>query len=553
LGNVAIGVDFGNHSVKFARVRRQGQQLLIERLAKIPRPSAEESLAINAGLRETGLKVAGGIMGVSGRGAILRYTSVPPVPAFRLKMIMEYEIGELAGKSTEAVSSDYKVLNIPREVSQDFTVMVAMSKDEYIRGSISQLADAGAPVTQILPTPLALYNSFVGLGLEEEGRTCLLVDLGATNTDIAVLNGRDLYFARSIGRGADEFTEAISEGLGVGFPEAERIKAAEGYIARTGWATDREKAISDALTGAADRLHATLNSSVNFAQRQLKLKNLKIEKVFLFGGGSNLPGLNQHLAGAFGLEVVIPNLLSQFQEAGEAGAAQGLAAALPAEDIAGSSPELREYSAAIGLALSAMGHPYYSMDLVPAEEKKRRAFKERTIFLYIAGALLAAFLLVRLVASGLELAAAEDRKAKLDERLEEAQQRLFDLKKLNSDNDQLTASVEHLARKTEPGTFMTQLIFATRRREVTPAEIKITDAAMRKPFSEEGKPVRAVSAIIGGVVKSQTGNEYGVVRKFRDQLLSTDIVKSAKIDPTRTTDVKGEFRFVIEVSSGRLK
>ncbi len=553
MSNVAIGVDFGSHSVKFARVRRSGHRLQVERLVKIPRPSAEEGLAIGAGLRETGLRVGGGVMGVSGRGAILRYTSVPPVPAFRLKMIMEYEMGELTGKSTEAVSSDYKVLNIPRDVSQDFTVMVAMSKDDYVRECMSQLGDAGARVASVLPTPLALYNTFVGLGLEEEGRTCLLVDLGATNTDIAVVNGKDLYFARSIGRGADEFTEALSETLGVGFPEAERIKAAEGVIARTGWTSDRQKKISDALTGAADRLHATLSSSVSFAQRQLKLQNLKIEKVFLFGGGSSLPGLDQHLAGAFALEVVAPDMLSLFQEVEQANAQHGLGAALPAGDISGSSPEFREYSAAIGLALAEMGPSFYSMDLVPAEEKKKRIFKERTVFLYIAGALLAAFLITRLVASGLDLAAAQDRKEKLDQRLEEAQERLFKLKKLNDDNDQLAAAIEHLARKTEPGTFMTELIFVTRRRDITPDEIKITDLVMKNPVSEDGKQARAVSAVIKGVVKSQTGDEYGIVKKFRAQLLTTDVVKSAKIDPTRTMDVRGEFQFEIIVSSGRLK
>jgi len=193
------------------------------------------------------------------------------------------------------------------------------------------------------------------------------------------------------------------------------------------------------------------------------------------------------------------------------------------------------------------------MDLVPAQEKKRRAFKERSIFLYIAGALLAAFLVTRLVGSGMELASAQDRKAKLDERLEEAQRRQFDLKKVNDENDQLSAAIEHLARKTEPGTFMTRLIFVLRSRDITPDEIKITGVMMRSPLAEEDKPAGAISAVIKGVVNSQTGNEYGVVRKFRDQLVSTDLVKSAKIDPTRTTDFKGEFRFEIEVSSGRLK
>ena len=38
----------------------------------------------------------------------------------------------------------------------------------------------------------------------------------------------------------------------------------------------------------------------------------------------------------------------------------------------------------------------------------------------------------------------------------------LELKKVNNDNDQLTAAIEHLSRMSEPGTFMTELIFITR-------------------------------------------------------------------------------------------
>ena len=248
MGSVAIGVDFGSQYVKFAKLRRSGTRIRVERLVKIPRTTTGAAEQIAAGLKQAGLRVSGAAMGVSGRGAIIRYTTVPAVPAYRLKMIMDYEIGELAGRSSEAVSSDYKVLNVPREVSQDFTVMVAMSKDEYVRESMFELELAGSPVSDVLPTPLALCNAFLGLGAYEEGNTCLVVDLGATNIDIAIVNEKDLFFARSIGRGADDFTEALSEALAVGFPEAERIKIAEGLIATGGWRSDLEKRISDALS-----------------------------------------------------------------------------------------------------------------------------------------------------------------------------------------------------------------------------------------------------------------------------------------------------------------
>ncbi len=553
MGSVAVGVDFGSQYVKFARLRRRGQNVEVERLVKIPRATSDTAEQIASGLRQAGLRASGGVMGVSGRGAIIRYTMVPPVPAHRLKMIMDYEIGELAGKSSEAVSSDYKILSIPREVSQDFTVMVAMSKDEYVRGAMFELGSAGVRIAHILPTPIALYNTFLGLGIYEEGKTYLVADIGATNIDVAIVNDRDLFFARSIGRGADDFTEVLSETLAVGFPEAERVKLTEGVIARSGWRSEREKQISDALTGAADRLHATLNSSVGFAGRQLKLKRIKIDKVVLLGGGSNLPGLAEHLARSFDVEAVAPDLHSLLGVAGGTAGRLHLVEALPPGDVSGSSAGMREFGTAIGLALSQIDPSCYAMDLVPAEEKKKRFFRERTVFLYAAGAVLLIFLVVRLAAAWRERGVAVSRQEKVAARLDEAQQRLFALREITKENARMTSAIGRLTKITEQGNFMAQLLFLTRRQDVTPGEIEITDMELRDTSAVEEGRVGPIGVLIRGKVSSQTGDQHDIVSQFKDQLLKTELVKSAGIDPSRTGDVRGEFRFEIAVYAGRAK
>ena len=89
MGSVSVGVDFGSQFVKFARVRRRGQNFEVERLVKIPRATSEVAQTVASGLKQAGLRASGAVLGVSGRGAIIRYTMVPPVPAYRLKMIMD--------------------------------------------------------------------------------------------------------------------------------------------------------------------------------------------------------------------------------------------------------------------------------------------------------------------------------------------------------------------------------------------------------------------------------------------------------------------------------
>ena len=139
------------------------------------------------------------------------------------------------------------------------------------------------------------------------------------------------------------------------------------------------------------------------------------------------------------------------------------------------------------------------------------------------------------------------------QRLDEAQQRLFALREITKENARMTSAIGRLTKITQQGNFMTQLLFLTRRQDVTPGEIEITDMELRDSSADEEGRVQPVSVLIRGRVNSKTEDQHDIVSQFKDQLLKTELVKSAEIDPSRTGDVKGEFRFEIVVYVGRTK
>jgi len=158
------------------------------------------------------------------------------------------------------------------------------------------------------------------------------------------------------------------------------------------------------------------------------------------------------------------------------------------------------------------------------------------------------------VAAWRDYAGSGDREQKLESRLEEARERLFELRRINEENAQVKSAIQNMSKVTEPGSFVTQLLFLTRRRDITPDEIKITEIELNKSSAdeEETRP-KTASVLLKGNVKSPTGMEMGIVRRFLNQLLATDIVKSGEIDASRTRMDKGRFNFEIEISAGRLK
>jgi type IV pilus assembly protein PilM len=546
LTKTGLGVDIGSRFVKVAKVRRKGSFLVIERLLKVPRGPQEETLSnLASGMREAGIPATGAVIGVSGRGSILRYTHIPAVPDFRLKLIMEYEMAELVGKSAESVSSDYRLLNVPSEAGQDYTVLIAMSRDDYLGESIGFVRGAGIAIKSALPTSLALYNTFLALCQYEENQTYLLVDMGASNTDIAIVAGKDLYFARSIGKGADDFTEAVSGALGVGLDEAEKIKLSEGVIESPVRATGRQKTVSDCLAQAADRFYSVLNSTLGFAKTQLKLKSLKIDRVFLFGGGASLTGLAEHLTKSFGVPVTVPNLLAHRGESEELLAIDRrlrLGDSLPPEDIACATASLSEFACAIGLAVSGLDSALVALDIMPRALKRKREFKEKTVFLYAAAAACAVFLVMRYAGAISDSYLAASREETLQQVDRECQQRLEQFKKITGENEMAENALSSAAKVADAGSFITNLLFLLRNTEIVPHQIRIEEISLKR----EGAAQRA-SAILKGEVVAERGNEFVLLREFRERLKNHKLIEDAAIDPSKTQELQGRFLFEMTV------
>jgi len=548
LAKVGLGVDAGNRFIKVAKVRREGSLLVIERLLKVPRGTQEEALSnLVSRMREGNLSARNAVIGVSGRGSILRYTHIPPVPDFRLKLVMEYEMAELVGKSAESVSSDYRLLNIPTDPGQDYTVLIAMARDENVTETIDFLRGAGIGTRSALPAPLALYNTFLALCQYEEKQTYLVVDIGAANTDIAIVGERDLYFARSVGKGADDFTEAISSALGVTVDEAERIKLREGVIRSGGWADDRQKRISECLAQAADRFYSVLNSTLGFAKTQLKLKNLKIDRIFLFGGGAALPGLSERLTSSFGVPVTVPNLLAHRGESEELLAMDRrlrLGDTLPPGDAACASATLSEFACAIGLAVSEMDSAFLALEIMPRVIRKKREFKEKTVFLYAAAAACAFFLITRFAGAISDSWSAAARQETLQQVAGDCQQRLAQFEKITGENEKVENSLSAAARVADAGSFITNLLFLLRETEAVPRQIKIDEIS----FKREGA-AQKMSAILKGEVVAERGNEFALLREFRESLKNNKLIEDAVIDPSRTQELQKRFLFEMTVTA----
>lgn len=322
---------------------------------------------------EPSFKPVSARVGITGREMNLRYTRVPRVPDWQLRRLMRFEVEEVGGSSGSAVASDFNLLPDLPEIEGEDVVLLAMAREDLLETHAESLADVGGTLDSFAPASLALYNAWLRYGVIEDD-TVLIANIGHENLDVVICRGPDLVFARNLSGGSTLFDAALATQFGVSPRKAEDLK--KRLVDLTPGAqyqdSNHEKA-SRAALAPAGQLLSLLQSTVLFSKGQLKIPNLKVDRVLLCGGGAALEGLSPYLTQGMGVSV---ELFDPFRVV----------------ETEGLSPEesdlLEEYQlesvVALGLATMASDSESYSIEILPESVRKRRDLMNGTAFLIAA-------------------------------------------------------------------------------------------------------------------------------------------------------------------------
>src|SRR5204862_6258596 len=140
MANAGIGVTIGSHTLRAVAVRKKGGAWAV---TKAVAQRAEEGMRDDAGriLAARGVHGAPVTLGLSGKDVIIRYNQVPPVPEWRLRNLMTFEVLEVSGQSGGEVSADYRKLNLPDPdgTRGEDTVLVCLARNAYLEPLMKSL------------------------------------------------------------------------------------------------------------------------------------------------------------------------------------------------------------------------------------------------------------------------------------------------------------------------------------------------------------------------------------------------------------------------------
>jgi type IV pilus assembly protein PilM len=415
---VGTGVAIGGRTVRVLQVRKNKEGawqvtrgLIVPFTQADPPEAARVSEARSAVMSAQAKGPA--FVGVSGRDLIVRYTHVPPVPDWRLDMLMNFEIQEVSEQSGGDVSAAYAQLEVDDATSGDNVVLVALAKNALLKPRLEALGSAGLVVLGATPKAVGAYWCYRENGKLRADETVMLVNIGHENTDIAIVRKGTLLFARNVAGGGKLLTDAIQQNVRVDFATAEKLKVTKGNLTPRGQAKYRdsmEEKVANAMMQAAGHFVSAINSSVMFAKAQTKVPECQISRVVLTGGGSLLKGLPEYLESTLNLPVEV------FDPMGEVDLSQ-----LPQETQNALRQDQGGMAVALGLAQMAADDDAFRVAVLPEEDKKRRRFRERTVFSIGAAAVLAAALVGAWVlrsGASAEALAEKEKLAKLRDRFD---------------------------------------------------------------------------------------------------------------------------------------
>ncbi len=358
-----VGIDVGSRTSRVVKLARRGG--VVSWAGSL---AAETDADLRPELRSAGIAPAGGVVGLAGTSMILRYSRLPLVPAWKLKMLVGYETTQ-GGEAD--VSFDYRLLSLPTHYgSNELTVLTAAAKNETLAEMLGSLTERGIKGVDFAPDAVALHEVFSKCPESQEAldEFCLLLDVGASTTEMAIAYNGGLVFARSLGFGGNDFTGRVAETLGVRKDQAERLKEKRGEVLDEAEVASRPSAdqpMLTALSQAADELFGMVRASLMFARAQTKLVDMEIGRVYVSGAGARLRGLGEFI----GARLEVRSALLRPPDAWGAPAEPGGPC---------------EWMIAIGLALLALEPREERMSILPPAEQAKRRFWQRDIFAYAA-------------------------------------------------------------------------------------------------------------------------------------------------------------------------
>jgi type IV pilus assembly protein PilM len=308
-----VGLDIGSHSLKLVEIVETPKQgYVLNRFLQIPVakgvlvegvPVEQQELALNIKelFKKSKCKRKGVVTSLSGHSIVVKKVSFPTMSEEELRDLIKDEVGKyLPFENTEDVNFDFQILGENEYNPSQMEVILVAAKSDIVNGYTDAVRDAGLSPIIMDVDSFAIETMYEENYEFEDNEMAVLVNIGASMTNINVVRGGASVFTRDFNLAGNSITEAVQQKFGVDFEEAERLKI-EGVDG-----IDSARAeFQNNLIAYADPICTEIERSVDYFRSTYGGDYIK--HTLLSGGTALIPGIVGDLSRRLDIETEIVN------------------------------------------------------------------------------------------------------------------------------------------------------------------------------------------------------------------------------------------------------
>jgi type IV pilus assembly protein PilM len=303
-----VGLDIGSSSIKAVELKKSRNGVEVAHMAMEPLSSdiVVDSMIVDSGsvasaitkiFTESGIKSRAVATSVSGHSVIVKRIPMSSMSDQELAGVIQTEAAQHIPFDISDVSIDYQILNDNGGATMD-VLLVAVKKDKILNyTNVLSLAGKAPAVVDI--DAFALQNCYEYNYQPGPGATVALLNLGASVMNINIVKGATPLFTRDVSVGGHQYTDSLQKELDLSFDDAESLKLGH----KVG--TVSEDAKMPILQQVTEIIVLEIQKTFDFFRATATGEH--IERIYLAGGSSQVPGLIEALRQEFSLPVEILN------------------------------------------------------------------------------------------------------------------------------------------------------------------------------------------------------------------------------------------------------
>ncbi len=313
-----VGLDIGTSSIKAVELKELGKGKGYQLVSIGMEPLSPEAI-VDGAIMDSGLvsdairsvfsanriKATDVAISLSGHSVIIKKIGLPVMSPEELAESIQWEAEQYIPFDVEDVNLDYQVLRgtgMSDENTMD-VLLVAVKKDK-INDYTSVITQAGKNALVADVDVFALQNAFEANYEPSESQMTALVNIGASVTNIAILQGGSSIFWRDISVGGNVYTEAMQKELNLTFEQAEAAKKGEDP------SVSRERVLS-IIDAVNEQVGTEIQKTFDFFKATSASEPISL--IQLSGGGARTPNLMNYLSTRFETRVEMMNPFRKIQ------------------------------------------------------------------------------------------------------------------------------------------------------------------------------------------------------------------------------------------------